>query len=449
MRCPLCGHNDTQVKDSRPREGKSWQDAGSDFIRNGVFPAAPVHAPPDVRSPLPREQGAANTPTKAQGEISVRFDNAPAGTRISAHASGTAFKLDAGSGANFPIGQTGSAPSNLSFMENVSTPSAEPAGPNAAAPVADPSAAPPPAPPPAEGGKAHAKPAVPSEADDLAYLKAHNFKNIPTEQDFQKELESEGGRNIVTQMVNGHVAVMEDENGKPIRRTGTAEPDLSKAHPEPLDMKSFYRAMRHVTENNPGAHNVVQQFFDNRVPIIPQDPKQKPNPDPSKNYHSTYYQMGQVKDEQGNVVNSGLDAIFWNPAAAPEVSKIDESDLEKHISPSLALLHEIDHSIAYRISNLGAWNLSHTKALHNYENLEEKRVISGVDITTPEGLEEVKKMLNDKSPEAVEGALKILRDEDANKLENKTADILGEPKRVNHHAPYGHEFVMVNDPNQS
>ena len=52
MRCPLCGHNDTRVEGGRPR---TWRDAGWDLIGNGVFPAASVHAPPPVRSPLPKE----------------------------------------------------------------------------------------------------------------------------------------------------------------------------------------------------------------------------------------------------------------------------------------------------------------------------------------------------------------------------------------------------------
>src|SRR5580698_399356 len=99
MRCPLCGHNDTRVKGSRPREGKSWQDAGWDLIGNGVLPSAPVYAPPSVRSPQPHEQGA---PVKPQGEIRFRVDNAPLGTRIGASVSGTAFKLDAGSGPGIP-----------------------------------------------------------------------------------------------------------------------------------------------------------------------------------------------------------------------------------------------------------------------------------------------------------------------------------------------------------
>ena len=104
MRCPLCGHNDTRAKDSRPREGKSWRDAGLDFIHNGVLPAAaPVHAPPSVRSPQPHEQRA-NTPTKAQGDIRLSFDNAPHGMRISASASGTAFKLDAGRDVKGDVG---------------------------------------------------------------------------------------------------------------------------------------------------------------------------------------------------------------------------------------------------------------------------------------------------------------------------------------------------------
>ncbi|GEM_PF-3948050 len=56
-------------------------------------PAPAAHAQPSVRAPAPHEQAA---PRKPQGQISVRFDNAPAGTRISTRASGTAFQLDAG-----------------------------------------------------------------------------------------------------------------------------------------------------------------------------------------------------------------------------------------------------------------------------------------------------------------------------------------------------------------
>jgi hypothetical protein len=93
MRCPLCGHEDARIKGNLPREDNSWRSAAWGLARNGAAPAAPAHAPP------PPEQGAANTPAKAQEQISACVDNAQPDARIGAGTSGTAVP---GSGAKAP-----------------------------------------------------------------------------------------------------------------------------------------------------------------------------------------------------------------------------------------------------------------------------------------------------------------------------------------------------------
>ncbi len=160
----------------------------------------------------------------------------------------------------------------------------------------------------------------------------------------------------------------------------------------PIDMDAIYVALAYDAKVGPKAHAIIQQFFDNKVPILPL-PK------------------GIVSDR----FDPKLNVVFWNSTAALQTASDSGAGTGKYISPALMLLDAISDSVAYARSPAGFARLSATPAPH-FDSLEQQRIISGLNSQTQPAGADVDPILNDPN---------------ANGLENAAASALGEPVRTN------------------
>ncbi len=206
----------------------------------------------------------------------------------------------------------------------------------------------------------------------------------------KRELDALTSRGILAdQGGDGTVYVYEDSNGVPYfaNQNQVHLADIDDMNRVPVDFDKLYESLDYVTANNPDASSIVQRMFTAEVPVIPEQ-----GTPTAQNFHGTFFDPGPALDSTGRDLNAGdstfgeLNAIYWNPEAAPDVTKNDLSvpgkayviDTNRNLSPALSFLHEIDHAVGYSISPLGNWVLSHSLTHDSITNLEEARVITGL-----------------------------------------------------------------------
>ncbi|HJT43835.1 MAG TPA: hypothetical protein VJ750_10080, partial [Rhizomicrobium sp.] len=291
-----------------------------------------------------------------------------------------------------------------------------------------------------------------SPAEALAGLKA-KFVNVP---DIYAEAQKYNDRGLAYKIVDGQFYALYKGN-VPLQiedfPTGnfwtSAETalknqmnDFANARAVPLDMGAVYQALWYDVNNHPKASDVVQKFFNSSVPIIP------------SNTGVDAFSPGVVRSLNGGDLSgrNPLNAVFWDSTAAIQTTVAVQKGgvlsyvgTGQYLSPALSLLHEIDHAVSYSISPFGNQNLHKTSA-PGFNNLEEKRVISGVPVGTT---------FFDNSPAAIQETNKILSYSAGNGLENRLAVPLGEQIRTNHYGVFppnsnvpkpGLTYIVVKNP---
>jgi hypothetical protein len=423
-----------QIPDAKSLQ-RSWGEFGWDLLRNVALPAsAALAAKAHPAAPAPAHAAAPHA--KSQGEIRMLFD-VPPGTRISSRANGTAFQVGVGTGTKLIGGGTRSATSCAGGESGIA--------PTAAGATAQAA--------PAGAVSADATPADPTRLNSPQALKAmtdlqkqlaSKFTDVLTPESEYRLLKSPE-RNIKSKFdeKTQTVSVLEDENGIPYKEGETVK---SGAKYVPVDFAAFYKDLLYVTKDVPNAAKdpngadaakLVQAYFKTPVPLIPQEG----NPETeAPQYHGTFFDPGKVmymgKDLQSEMKVRGkrgdpdkeVDAIYFNPAAAPE------SKDHRHISAALTLLHEMDHAVAFGISPIGLWALANTPTIDgssektDFFNMEEQRVMISIPKARADQLMVMGKMDDD----TIAGADKILDFMAGQGVESATAKRLGEYRRKQH-----------------
>jgi hypothetical protein len=190
-----------------------------------------------------------------------------------------------------------------------------------------------------------------------------------------------------------------------------------------VDINAINAAIDYDAKAGPRAIAVVQQFLDNRVPIIPLPPE---------DIHDRF--------------DPGLNVVYWNSTAALQVADDSGAGTGKYLSPALLLLDAINDSVAWSKSHIGYQNLL-SSPVPLYESRQRQYVISGLVAA------DARPTLHLQTQDALAGADLILNDANGNGLENAAAATLGEPVRKNgllvlkdNKIVEGVTFVTVTDP---
>jgi len=196
--------------------------------------------------------------------------------------------------------------------------------------------------------------------------------------------------------------------------TLAGEPSGGSVRAVRLDMGALYVALEYDSRTVPGAHAVLQKFFDAHIPVLPL-PK------------------GDIHDR----FDPELNVIYWNSTAALQTATDTGAPTGKYVSPALLLLDAINHAVAHSLSPTGYANLS-ARQVALFGDLEKERAISGLDAGTATGVADVDPILDFSG---------------ANGLGNAVAAAMGEPIRTNSivifqngDAVEGVTYVSVADP---